>query len=113
MHVFGHFNGQSGKSSMNGLGDTTTGSNNDVSGDGEFTMWQDALIFTNILMMIIITGIMGYFFAKLREDCWDSNKCGAEEMGSIQVCQDATNKDHFMDLTEKRFANREKKPSPF
>lgn len=84
MHVFGHFNGQSGKFSMNGLGDTTTGSKNDVSGDGE-----------------------------LREDCWDSNKCGAEEMGSIQVCQDATNKDHFMDLTEKRFANREKKPSPF
>lgn len=113
MPVFGHFNGQSGKSAMNGLGDTTTGSKNDVSGDGEFTMWQGALIFTIILMMIIISGIMAYFFAKLREDCWDSNKRGAEEMGSIQVCQDATYKDHFMDLTEKRFANREKKPSPF
>lgn len=90
---------------MNGLGDIIIGLNNDVFGDGEFIMWQDVLIFINILMMIIIIGIMGYFFVKLREDYWDSNKCGVEEMGFIQVCQDVINKDYFMDLIEKRFVN--------
>lgn len=77
MHLFGHFNGESGKSSMKGLSDTSTGSNNDVFGDGEFAMLQVALIITSILMDFIIAGIMGYFFANLREDCGDGNKSGA------------------------------------
>lgn len=40
-------------------------------------MWQYTLIFTSILMDFIIAGIMGYFFANLREDCGDGNKSGA------------------------------------
>lgn len=106
MHVFGHFNGQSGKSSINGLGDTTTGSRNDVVGDGEFTMWQDALIFTSILMAIILAGIVGYFFAKLREGCSNGDKSGAEEMG---LSRDPTFKDNIVDFTAEMFENEEEK----
>lgn len=71
---------------------------NDAYGNGELTMWQDALIFTSILIVFIVAGIMGYFFAKLREDCCD----GAEEMGTSR---DVAYKDDFVDFTAEKFAN--------
>lgn len=71
---------------------------NDAYGNGELTMWQDALIFTSILIVFIVAGIMGYFFAKLREDCGD----GEEEMGTSR---DVAYKDDFVDFTAEKFAN--------
>lgn len=65
---------------------------NDAYGNGELTMWQDALISTSILIVFIVAGIMGYFFAKLREDCGD----GAEEMGTSR---DVAYKDDFVDFS--------------
>lgn len=71
---------------------------NDAYGNGELTMWQDALISTSILIVFIVAGIMGYFFAKLREDCGD----GAEEMGTSR---NVAYKDDFVDFTAEKLAN--------
>ena len=32
-------------------------------------MWQDALLFTGILLFCILAGIMGYLLAELRDEC--------------------------------------------
>lgn len=90
---------------MKGLSDTSTGSNNDVFGDGEFAIWQDALIFTSILMVFIIAGIMGYFFAKLREGCGDGNKSGAEELGFIPIPVGFFHQENNISMSSAAFSN--------
>ena len=75
MHVIPNLKSVSGKSSMVrlGLGEKIGGQNETnqagLSDNEEFTIWQDALIFTGILQFCFLAGIMGYLLAELGDEC--------------------------------------------
>ena len=69
-----------------GLGDTS---------NEEFSMWQDALIFTGILLFCILAGIMGYQLAELRDECRK-----AKETKEFQLDSDAQHMMYFLDLAK-------------
>ena len=101
MHVIPNLNSVSGKSSMDGLGlkekiDGQNVTNQAGLGDNEeFTMWQDTLIFTGILLFCILAGIMGYLLAELRDECRK-----AKETMEFQLDSDAQHMMYFLDVAK-------------
>ena len=101
MHFIPTIKSESGKSSMDrlGLGEKIDGQNvTNQAGLGdneEFTMWQDALIFTGILLFCILAGIMGYLLAELRDECRK-----AKETMEFQLDSDAHHMMYFLDLAK-------------
>ena len=101
MHVMPNLKSVSGQSSMDrlGLGEKIGGQNvtnqAGLSDKEEFTMWQDALIFTGILLFCILAGIMGYLLAELRDECRK-----AKETKEFKLGPDAQHMMYFLDLAK-------------